>query len=426
MNVKERVIYLLEEFEKGKYSNLVLNEYFQKNKIIAGEKAFITEVFYGVIRNIIFLDYEIDKRTKKVKKSYLKQLLRISLYQLTFMNSEVKAVVWEGAELSKKYGDPIAKFINGVLRTYSREKDEELKSLEEKDWAIRFSYPAWFVDKIKKTYGKGSLDILKTLKEIPYLSVRINNLKYSEKEFMTFLAKEKITIVNKVEDVYYLSKTVINTTEFKEGKFIVQDASSYLAAKILGAKAGERILDTCSAPGSKALVIAEDMKNKGEIVALDIYEHKIELINENAKKMGINIIKTKVQDATKAHELEREFDRILIDAPCSGFGVIRKKPEVLYNKNITNITELQNLQYEILTSTSKKLKKGGTLVYSTCTLFPEENIDNVKRFLKENENFASVDFELPSNVIFVEDEAKGKTILDKYLDGFYIVKLVKN
>lgn len=425
MNLKERVIDILEEFEKGKYSNVLLNDYFNKNKVNPPEKAFITEVFYGVIRNLIFLDYEIEKRTKKVKKSYLKQLLRISFYQLTFMNSETKAVVWEGAELAKKYGEPIAKFINGVLRTYDREKEVELKEIENKSWAIRYSYPEWFVAKIKSNFGKKSLEVLKLLKETPYLSIRINKLKYSEKEFLEFAKRENITIMNKVEDVYYISKTVINTPEFEEGKIIIQDGSSYLAAKTLGAKEGETILDACSAPGSKALVMAQEMKNNGKIVALDIHEHKMELIKENAKKMGITIISPENRDATKIHESAEEFDRILVDAPCSGFGVLRKKPEALYNKTQANIDELSELQYEILTSAAKKLKTGGTLVYSTCTIFSEENVENVKKFLSENPNFETVEVSLPTNVSFIEDEIKGKTIIDKYLDGFYIVKMIK-
>ena len=167
-------------------------------------------------------------------------------------------------------------------------------------------------------------------------------------------------------------------------------------------------------------------KNTGKIIALDIHEHKIELIKENAKKMGITIIATENRDATKIHQSNEVFDRILVDAPCTGFGVLRKKPEALYNKTQANIDELAVLQYDVLTSAAKKLKIGGTLVYSTCTIFSEENIDNVKKFLSKNPNFETVEVVLPENVSFIEDEIKGKTIVDKYLDGFYIVKLVKN
>lgn len=423
MNLKERVIELLEEYEKGKYSNIIINDYFTKNNLKNSEKAFITEAFYGVIRNLIFLDYEIEKRTKKVKKTYLKQLLRISFYQLAFMNSERKAVVWEGAELAKKYGNDIGNFINGVLRNFERESEKELLDLEKSDWAKRYSYPEWFIGKVKKQYGKKTLDILKSLKETPYLSVRINTLKTNEKDFLDFLQREKVEIVHQVGEVYYISKSVLNTEEFRKGLFIVQDGSSYLAAKLLEAKKGERILDSCSAPGSKSLVLASEMKNTGEVVALDIFDHKIKLINENAEKMGITNIKAIIKDAKFAHELEGDFDRVLVDAPCSGFGVLRKKPEALYNKDITNIEELAKLQYEILNSSAKKVKNGGCLIYSTCTIFSEENTDNARKFLEENKDFVVEEVILPENVEYTSDDLGGKIILDKYLDGFYIIKM---
>lgn len=425
MNLKERVIELLEAYEKGKYSNVLINEYFTKNNLKNPEKAFITEVFYGVIRNLIFLDYEIEKRTKKVKKSYLKQLLRISFYQLAFMESERKAVVWEGAELAKKYGADIGKFINGVLRGFERESEGELLALEKSDWSKRYSYPEWFIGKVKKEYGKETLNILKSLKETPYFSVRINPLKVSEKEFLDFLSREKVEVKNQVGEVYYLSKNILNTKEFRDGLFIVQDGSSYLAAKLLGAQVGERVLDACSAPGSKTLVLANEMKNSGEVVALDIYEHKIKLIMENADKLGLTNIKPQIKDARYSHELEGEFDRILVDAPCSGFGVLRKKPEALYNKSMSNVEELSSLQLDILNSSSKKLKIGGELIYSTCTIFKEENTENVRKFLEMNKDFSVVEIDLPQNVSHITDDLGGKIILDEYLDGFYIVKMIK-
>lgn len=425
MNLKERVIEVLEEYEKGKYSNIIIKDYFSNNNLKNSEKAFITEVFYGVIRNLIFLDYEIDKRTKKVKKSYLKQLLRISFYQLAFMNSERKAVVWEGAELAKKYGNDIGNFINGVLRNFERESEKELLALEKSDWAKRYSYPEWFIGKVKKQYGKKTLDILKSLKETPYLSVRINTLKTNEKDFLDFLHREKVEIVHQVGEIYYISKSILNTEEFRKGLFIVQDGSSYLAGKLLGAKEGERILDSCSAPGSKSLVLAEEMKNTGEVVALDIFDHKIKLINENAEKMGLTNIKAQIKDARLAYELEGDFDRVLVDAPCSGFGVLRKKPEALYNKDMTSVEDLSKLQYEILTSSAKKVKNGGCLIYSTCTIFSEENTDNARKFLEENKDFVVEEIILPENVEYTSDDLGGKIILDKYLDGFYIIKMKK-
>ena len=424
MNLKEIIIELLEEYEKGKYSNIILNDFFRKNKLQSKEKGFITEIFYGVIRNLIFLDYQMAKRTKKVKKSYLKQLLRISFYQIAFMESDNKSVVWEAVELSKKYGD-MSNFINGVLRKYLLEYEKDIETLEKSDWGVRYSYPEWFIKKLKSQYGKRTLELMKSFKEIPYLSVRINKFKMSEEEFLRFIESKNIKIVNRVEDIFYLSKSIIDTKEFEEGKVIVQDGSSYLAAKLLGAKENEKILDTCSAPGSKSLVIAEEMNDKGIVFSLDIFEHKLKLIKENSEKMGINIINPILQDARKIDELNDDFDRILVDAPCSGFGVIRKKPEAIYKRNMDNILELANLQREILSSASKKLKVGGHLVYSTCTIFGEENTKNIEKFLEENKDFEVEGINLPSNVESIKDNLGGLTILDKYLDGFYIIKLKK-
>ena len=393
MNIKQRIIGLLSEYEKGKYSNILLNEYFSKNNLSKGERGFITEVFYGVIRNEIYLNYQLEKRTKAIKKNWIKNLLKISIYQATFMNSDEKGIAWEATELAKKkFGAPIGKFVNGVIRGYLREKDQDIKTLKEEDKLnILYSYPKWFYNKIKEEYKDEAEALLISLKKIPYLSVRVNTLKYTTEEFETFLKKFNVEIIKKVDTVYYIdSGIVIHSDEFKEGKIIAQDASSYLAAKILEPKEGDVIVDTCSAPGSKSAVLAELMNNTGEIYALDIYPHKLKLINENMKKLGVTCVKAINLDARKLKDQGLKFDKILVDAPCSGYGVLRKKPEALYNKNMSNIEELAILQQEILTSVSQTLKVGGELVYSTCTIFDEENTNNIKKFLENNSNFSVV------------------------------------
>lgn len=428
MNIKLRGIELLDNYEDGKYSNIALDEYVKKNNLTSGEKAFLTEIFYGVIRNIIFIDYQIDKRAKKIKKQWLRNLLRISIYQCTYMNSDEKGVVWEATELAKnKYGIVISKFVNGLMRAYTREMKKEIESLElEKKYNILYSYPKWFIEKIEKQYKSRSLDLLKSLKTIPYMSYRVNKLNYSEKEFEVLLEKNNCKLVKKVESIYYIQgKSLIDSDEFKNGLITIQDASSYLASTLLNIKENDLVLDACSAPGGKSLVMAEKMNNKGKIIALDIYEHKIKLINDNASKMGIDIIEAKLCDATKVSELNYEFDRILVDAPCSGFGVLRKKPEMVYNKSFANMEELSELQHLILLECSKKLKIGGTLVYSTCTIFDEENKDNLNKFLEENKNFEVEDIKLPENIEYIKDEFGGITIIDPILDGFYIAKLKK-
>ena len=268
MSVKYVAMKLISFVDKGSYSNIVLNDAFKEFYLTAKEKAFITEIFYGVLRNKNFLDYMIEKNTKVIKKEWIRNLLRISIYQLTFMSSDAKGVVWEATEIAKKHGIAISKFINGTLRNYLRNKDLEIKKLhDEKNYEILYSIPQYFCDILEKQYGSENLNqAIISLKKIPYLSVRVNKLKYSEEEFEEFLKERDIQIIKKVDTVYYVnSGLIINSKEFKEGKIIAQDASSYLAAKNLGVKPNDLVLDICAAPGGKTAVLAEEMENKGEI-----------------------------------------------------------------------------------------------------------------------------------------------------------------
>ncbi|MDC7956128.1 16S rRNA (cytosine(967)-C(5))-methyltransferase RsmB, partial [Fusobacterium simiae] len=384
-----------------------------------------------VIRNKKFLDYIIETNTRDIKKEWIRNLLRISIYQITFMDSDDKGVVWEATELAKKkYGVPISKFINGTLRNYLRNKDAELKKLyDEKNYEVLYSIPKWFYDILEKQYGDENLkQAITSLKKISYLSVRVNKLKYTEKEFEEFLEKNNIQIIKKIDTVYYVnSGLIINSEEFKSGKIIAQDASSYLAAKNLGVKPNELVLDICAAPGGKTAVLAENMGNKGEIIAIDIHQHKIKLIEANMKKLGIDIVKAIVMDARNVNKQGRKFDKILVDVPCSGYGVIRKKPEILYSKNKENIEELAKLQLEILNSVADILKDGGELIYSTCTITDEENTKNIEKFLNERKEFKVEKLYIPENVLGDYDKLGGFCInyKEEIMDNFYIIKLVK-
>ena len=431
MNVKQVAINLISQVDKGAYSNIALNETFKTLDINSKEKAFITEIFYGVIRNKKFLDYIIEKNTKEIKKEWIRNLLRISIYQITFMDSDNKGVVWEATELAKKkYGVPISKFINGTLRNYLRNKDSELKNLaDEKNYEVLYSIPEWFCDILEKQYGNENLkQAITSLKKIPYLSVRVNKLKYTEKEFEEFLKEKDIQIIKKIDTVYYInSGLIINSEEFKTGKIIAQDASSYLAAKNLGVMPNELVLDICAAPGGKTAVLAENMENRGEIIAIDIHQHKIKLIETNMKKLGIDIVKATVMDARNVNKQGRKFDKILVDVPCSGYGVIRKKPEILYSKNRESVEELAKLQLEILNSAADILKDGGELIYSTCTITDEENTNNIKKFLEERKEFKGEKLYIPENVLGDYDKLGGFCInyKEEIMDNFYIIKLKK-
>ena len=430
MSVKYVAMKLISFVDKGSYSNIVLNDAFKEFYLTTKEKAFITEIFYGVLRNKNFLDYTIEKNTKVIKKEWIRNLLRISIYQLTFMSSDAKGVVWEATEIAKKHGIAISKFINGTLRNYLRNKDLEIKKLhDEKNYEILYSIPQYFCDILEKQYGSENLNqAIISLKKIPYLSVRVNKLKYSEEEFEEFLKEKDIQIIKKVDSVYYVnSGLIINSKEFKEGKIIAQDASSYLAAKNLGAKPNELVLDICAAPGGKTAVLAEEMENKGEIIAIDIHQHKKKLIEENMKKLGIDIVKATVLDARNVNKQGRKFDKILVDVPCSGYGVIRKKPEILYTKNRENVEELASLQLEILNSAADILKDGGELIYSTCTIISQENTENVEKFLNERKEFKVKALNIPENVSGEYDKLGGFSInyKEEIMDNFYIIKLVK-
>ena len=430
MNIKQVAINLISQVDKGAYSNIALNETFKTLNINSKEKAFMTEIFYGVLRNKKFLDYIIEKNTKEIKKEWIRNLLRISIYQITFMDSDNKGIVWEATELAKKYSIAISKFINGTLRNYLRNKDSELKNLaDEKNYEVLYSIPKWFYNILEKQYRNENLkQAITSLKKVPYLSVRVNKLKYSEEEFEEFLKEKDIQIIKKVDTVYYINLgLIINSEEFKTGKIIAQDASSYLAAKNLEVIPNELVLDICAAPGGKTAVLAEGMKNSGEVIAIDIHQHKIKLIDTNMKKLGIDIVKATVMDARNVNKQGRKFDKILVDVPCSGYGVIRKKPEILYSKNRENIEELSKLQLEILNSAADILKDGGELIYSTCTITDEENTNNIEKFLKEREEFKVEKLYIPKNISGDYDSLGGFCInyKEEIMDNFYIIKLKK-
>ena len=266
------------------------------------------------------------------------------------------------------------------------------------------------------------------LQKVANAGIVIENRKYSEEEFEEFLKEKDIQIIKKVDTVYYVnSGLIINSKEFKEGKIIAQDASSYLAAKNLGVKPNDLVLDICAAPGGKTAVLAEEMENKGEIIAIDIHQHKKKLIEENMKKLGIDIVKATILDARNVNKQGRKFDKILVDVPCSGYGVIRKKPEILYTKNRENVEELASLQLEILNSAADILKDGGELIYSTCTIISKENNENVEKFLNERKEFKVKALNIPENVSGEYDKLGGFSInyKEEIMDNFYIIKLVK-
>ncbi len=431
MSLKSTAAEIIEIIEEGKYSNIALGESFAKQNFSYKEKGFITEIIYGYIRNKILVDYVIDKFAQKgIKKKFIKNLIRVSVYQMLFMKSDKAGIIWEAVEIAKKrYKGIFSGFVNGLLRNIDRNMDEVYKELKEKKRDdILYSVPKWFENIVKEEYGDRSEEVLKNLKKPPVLSVRVNKIKYSNEKFEEYVAVNKGNILFNMDSVYYVENIdIINSDLFKNGFIFAQDGSSYLAAKLLGAEEGDLVLDCCAAPGSKSCVIAEDMNGKGEVVALDIFEHRLKLVKENSLKEGVTNIETKLLDARESHKIGVKFDKILVDAPCSGLGIIRKKPEIIYEKSVEIIEELAKLQNEIMESAALSLKSGGVMIYSTCTFTKAENYNLISEFLKRHEDFSTVEIELPKEVKYKKDQLNGINIecTNEFLDGFYIIKLKK-
>ena len=293
--------------------------------------------------------------------------------------------------------------------------------------SIVLSYPQWFVNKMKIDYPDDYLEMLKSYKKRSYLSVRFDKNKITREKFEELLKNINTDVLFSVGEVYYLSNANIFDTEiYKNGDVVIQDASSYLAVRNLDVKNGETVLDACSAPGGKSLAILQ-LFNPKKLISTDIHEHKVKLLNELKGKYNYRNFEVKLNDATQIENLDTMFDKILLDMPCSGLGVLRKKPEKIYDLTANDIKNLKKLQKKIFESAYKSLKNGGEIVYSTCTFSKNENTNNIQYFLEKYENLEIMEVEIPENIDNTRDEFGGIYISYKneYLDGFYIAKLRK-
>ena len=389
---------------------------------------FVTNVINVTLKNLIYIDYLLGKATKNIQKRKIKQLLRISVAQLYFMDSDNAGVVFEAGEIAKLINKHQVGFVNAVLQSILKNKekyDSEIPN-DKKD-GILLSYPQWFVNKLKVENPNEFLDILKSYKQKSYLSVRYNSKVLNKVIFENIIKEVKSKILFNVDEVYYLSNgNMLTHEEFKKGNIIVQDASSYLAVRNLDITDEDVVLDACAAPGGKSLAILQ-MFNPKKLVSTDIHEHKVKLLNELKSKYDYSNFEVNLNDATQIENLDTMFDKILLDMPCSGLGVLRKKPEKIYDLTANDIKNLKKLQKKIFESAYKSLKNGGEIVYSTCTFSKNENTNNIQYFLEKYEDLEIMEVEIPKNIDNIRDEFGGIYISykNKYLDGFYIAKLRK-
>lgn len=410
------------------YSNIVLNDEIKQNRNKINDKdiGLISEIVYGVTTWKLTIDEIIKKYSKiRLKKisPWILNILRMGTYQIIFLDKIPKsAAVNESVNLAKRYGHASSSnFTNAILRKIEKEDYEEFFQI--KDDVERISktnsMPVWIIEELMKNNTIEEVEeICKNLNLRPEIIIRINKLKTTKEEIMRKLEDANIEYrkIPDMEDFLVLNKikNIENLELFKEGFFTVQDASAGLTAIVLNPQENEEILDACSAPGGKTTYIAELMHNKGKIEAWDIYEHRTKLVEKNAKRLGINIIQTDVKNSAEYEEKYKEkFDRILLDVPCMGIGVIKRKPDIKWQRKKEDIEEIGQLQSKILENCSKYLKRGGYLVYSTCSILKEENEDVVNDFIKNNSYF-----EIVKNDIFNIKPDKGK-------DGFFICKIHK-
>jgi len=427
-NIKLDIVNLLDEIQNGKYSNIQMNYYFSQNEYSKKEREFITNIINVTLKNLIFVDYMLGQTVRNIQKRKIKQLLRISAAQILFMDSDNAGVVYEAGEISKIINKHQTGFVNATLQSIIKNKEEIINAMpEDKKEGIVHSYPQWFVNKLKTDYPDDYTGIMKAYKERSYLSVRYNRKKLSKEDFKKILSEIKSEVLFSADEVYYLSNgNILATDEYKRGDIIIQDASSYIAVKNLGVTEEDILLDACAAPGGKSLAILQTFSPK-LLLATDIHEHKIEVMKKMKEKYGYDNFEVKLNDATKIENLNMKFDKILLDVPCSGLGVLRKKPEKIYNMTSDDIKNLKKLQKKIFDSAYACLNDDGIILYSTCTFTENENTNNLKYFLEKYDNLKVEEIEVPENVIISKDEFGGTYISYKnqYLDGFYIVKLKK-
>ena len=439
MKAREIAYKVLLDIEKNKnYSNMAINKHFKDVKISNQDRGLATEIIYGVIENKYYIDYMIDKLSKvKTNKMeiYVKTLLRMGIYQIMFLNSiSDYAAVNETVNLAKKKNSKVSGFINGILRNVIRQKEEigKVKTKDDVDYlAIKYSYDKWMIRNWMIHFGKEfTEELLEANNERPNIYLRTNTLKITRDELIKKLEKqnikaEKVNVVEEAIKVEHL-KDIENNSLYKEGLFTVQDVSSMLVGKVMNPKENSLVLDVCSAPGGKTTHMATLMNNTGQVVSRDIYDHKLKLIKAASKRLGLTNVDVEEFDGMK---LDREsigkFDYVLADVPCSGLGIIRRKPEIKY-KEKEEFRQLPPIQKKILENASKYVKVGGTLIYSTCTIQDSENIDVVNEFLQKNKNFELV----PIKEVNVDLENQEKGYMKIYpnvhdMDGFFISKLIR-
>ena len=433
-NARVVVLKLLTKLDKNSsYSNILLDDGLNKSDLDYQDKKFASALFYGVLERRITLDAIIRKYSSRPADKLnndVRNILRMGIYQLLFMDSVPdSAAVDESVKMAKKNKNPaVSGFVNGLLRGFIRDEKKLPKGKNEyENLSVDYSCPGWLVEKWDKEYGRKALEaMLETSFGQPPTTVKANTLKASLSEIVKSLQEDgfKCEINPNAKDALNIyGGSVESTKAYEKGLVHVQDMASQLCCKAVDPKAGDTVLDICSAPGGKTFTMAELMENKGRVLAFDLHENRVRLIRQGAKRLGLDIVSAETNNGKVYNENMPMADRVLCDVPCSRLGVIRRKPEIK-DKKPDDFENLPRIQYEILETSAKYVKQGGVLVYSTCTLSRAENDEVVDRFLAEHKDFEPC--ELGEDFPCENDKARVSITPDKFnSDGFFIAKFTR-
>lgn len=397
--LRETILKLLERIEGSGYSHIVIDQEIKKQQFSLKDQALLTEVVYGTMQRKLTFDYYMDAYIHKGKKiaPWVRILLSMSIYQMFFLDKvPAHAIIHEAVEIAKKRSHKgTTSFVNGVLRSIQRKGIPDTKNLKplKKKIAVETSTPEWIVSRWLSMYGEQiTIEMCEANLLRKQISVRVQSVKITRDAAIEQLQNEAVKTVKSrfsSDGLVVLEGNVLKSTLFHDGYLTVQDQSSMLVGEMLQLNDDMHVLDCCSAPGGKTTHIAEKMNNTGKIDAYDIQKNKIKRLREKAKILDLTRIDAEQGDARKLQEKHetKSFDRVLVDAPCSGLGVIRSKPDIKYQKEEADIERLANIQKDILHSVSKLVKQDGYLIYSTCTVDKEENESVVKAFLNEHPDY---------------------------------------
>ncbi len=422
------------------YSNLLFNNIANHEKFDARDISFASRLFYGVLEKKLTLEYIIAKYSKYPLKKLsveILMILKMAMYQLLYMDKIPQhAVVNTSVALAKKCKKMSATgFINAILRAFLRDGCNYQLPPKEKDYEkyleVKYSYPKEIIRLWFSSYGeKITFNLLENSKKDKQITIRVNTLKTSSEKLLDVLQKDgiKASISNILPDAIHIESGMNNIGKnkaFKEGLFHVQNLSSQICCDILSAKKGDSVADLCCAPGGKSFTMAQYMNNTGSISARDIYENKLNLVKNGARRLGIKIIQAQCKDASKKYKGEElKFDKILCDVPCSGLGLFNSKPEIKYSTTPEKLDNLANLQYIFLSASVHMLKVNGILVYSTCTLNINENNKNVKKLLSQHPELEAVPVDKAKYKLtdygFEEASNELTVFPNNALDGFFV------